>query len=930
MKFLERVVHELIKIPDFYKDIFIFPNKRSVVFFEKYLKTQIENPFLFPYSKDLREFVFEIIELNKLDNFNLTFEFFEVYQKIFDNENFETFFMWSQILLKDFEEIDFSNRSSKDILKNVSELQKIEGYVESFGLDNPTDFRNKFFYFWDKLGHLYQNFITHIVKNKKSAYYGYALKLLNQKLRNQSISIKGRNIYFIGFSDFQNTELEFISLLKDRVKFYFDVDEFFFSQENSKSEIARLFLKIQNKLKYTIEKESYIHNHLLKIYLVPCKNSVEQFKLCQCILKYQLNEFQNIDLEEFAIVLNDSSQLDVLLNSLPEELKQINITLGFPLEKTYTSKIILELMELKVLRYNSKFQELLTKIIHEPYIQHFFDEEEKQKISKIEFHKPLNAEDTQFLLELCFVKKWLEVDSFSESIDFLQNWIMGLKNQEELPINELESQELYYNLLFLSKLKNNAEKISKQEISWKTLLIIFRQLIQTEYIPFSGEPLKGLQVMELTESQCLDFRKVFLMNVNEGILPKSADFSSFIPMEIKRGYGLRTPEDFDARFAYLFYRLFHRAEEVYLFYNHNDSEEESRFIKQIEILFNKFKDIQIETLHFSFSSKRERKIEPIFIEKKEEVLQKIYKKLTDGVAPTTLITYLLCPLKFYYTYIEKIKPIDEFEEDLMANEFGTIAHDSLESIYKNHLNTNKIMKTMFELNSNILKKWLENNPLTISQIVYQKFVNTAKNKSEEGKNFFLLKVIENIIQKIIQKDIERLGNQKIKIFDLEKELKIEWKMDSCIVTLKGTIDRIELSEDFYQIIDYKSGRIGKTHFENLEAFSTEQIINHKEAFQLMFYSMLLYHNLAPKEKSKKIYSGIYSFRSLEKGLQNLENEKNTSSDYHSLKNDFENFIDFKIQELLNRSVPFKQTTNENNCKYCPFLKNCGKFHLLNN
>ncbi len=928
MKFLENVVNEVIKIPDFYKDIFLFPNKRSVVFFEKYLKNQIENPLLFPYTKDLREFVFEIIELNKLDNFNLTFEFFEVYQKIFHNENFENFFMWSQILLKDFEEIDFSNRSSKEILKNISELQKIEGYVESFGLENPTEFRNKFFYFWDKLCELYQNFVTHIVKNKKSAYYGYALKYLNQKLKTQNITIKGRNIYFIGFSDFQNSELELISLLKDRVKFYFDVDEFFFYQENEKSEIARLFLKTENKLQITIEKESFINNHSLKIYLVPCKNSVEQFKFCHSILKHQIKVSQSIDLEEFSIILNDSSNLEVLLNSFPEELNSINITLGFPLEKTYLTKIILELMELKVFRYTTKFQELLVKIIHYPYIQHFFDENEKQKISEIPFHEPLSFENINFLQEVSFIKKWLEIQSFSDIVNFLQNWITELKNQQPISFNEIENQELYYNFLFLTKLKKHSLKINHQEISWKTLFIIFKQLIQTEYIPFNGEPLKGLQVMELTESQCLDFRKVFLMNVNEGVLPKSADFSSFIPMEIKRAYGLRTPEDFDARFAYLFYRLFHRAEEVYLFYNQNDDEEESRFIKQVEILFSKFSNIQIETLHFRFPPKTERKINPIFIEKNNEIISKTYKKLTEGIAPTALITYLLCPLKFYYTYIEKIKPIDEFEEDLMANEFGTIAHDSLEEIYQS-MNTNKLVKTLFEFNSNILNNWLEKNLQKISQIVKEKFETHVKHKSEEGKNYFLLKVIETIIHKIIQKDIERLENQKMKIYGLEKEIHKEFKIDGKKVILKGFIDRIEWNGDYYQIIDYKSGRIGKTHFVNLDAFSEEQILKHKEAFQLMFYSMLLYHELPAKEKSKKIYSGIYSFRSLEKGLLNLENEEKTWLDYHSVKNDFENFIESKIKDLLNPTLPFIQTSNENNCKYCPFLKNCGKFYLLN-
>lgn len=936
MKFLENVINKILEIPDFYQDIFLFPNKRSAIFFEKYLKERvhIENPFLFPYSKDLRDFVFETTGLNKLDNFNLTFEFFEVYKKIFQNESFETFFMWSQILLKDFEEIDFSNRSSKDILKNVSELQKIEGYVESWGSENPSEFRKKFFYFWNKLGDLYKNFVSHIVKNKKSAYYGYALKYLNQKLHDKKIEIKGRNIYFIGFSNFQKSELEFINLLKDRTHFFFDVDEFFFLQENQNSEIERLFNKFQISTKLDVKKEAFLNQNSLEVFLIPCKNSVEQFKICQSILQNLIIQNPSVDLEEYAIILNDGSQLDTLLNSLPNELNSINITLGFPLEKTYIAKLIQELLELKAFRNTPKYQRILVKIIKETYIQCFFDENEKEEFQKIPLHEPLSSKNLDFIEQINFFKNWLKLETFFDGIDFLQNWIIKIKNSFDKFFSELEKQELYYNLLFLTKLKNHLQKIPKN-LQWNTFLIIFKQIIQNELIAFSGEPLKGLQVMELSESQCLDFRYVFMMNVNEGTLPKSADFSSFIPMDIKRYYGLRTPEDFDAHFAYLFFRLFHRSEKMYLFYNQSDKEEESRFIKQTEILLKKFKNIKIKKFHFVFSQNSiQNAIQPIEVIKDENVLKKIQEQLIKGIAPTTFISYIQCPLKFYYTHIEKIKPIDEFEENLMANEFGTIAHESLKEIYLK-MNSERMVQNFnsFELNSQIIKNWIENYSPEIHQIVKKNFQNIAQNKSEEGKNYFLLEMIKTIIQKIINKDIERLENKKIKIYGLEKEIKTEWKIDETNITLKGTIDRIELHENGYQIIDYKSGKIGKLKIINLEVFDSENIMEYKEAFQLMFYSMLLYESLASKDKNQKIYAGIYSFRKLQEGLLNLNfDNKNSDSliDYQTYKKEFKNFIEQKIKELLNFEIPFQQTVHEKNCQYCSFLKNCGKFHLIQN
>lgn len=928
-KFLESVVEDILKIPDFYKDIFLFPNKRSVLYFEQHLKKNIENPFLFPYSKDLREFVFEVTELNNLDNFNLTFEFFNIYKKIFVNESFETFFMWSQILLKDFEEIDFSNRSSKEILRNIAELQKIEGYVESFGSENPTEFRKKFFYFWDNFESLYTNYVTHLVKNRKSAYYGYALKYLNQKLQKNEIFIKGRNIYLVGFSDLQKSEIELINLLKDRIKFYFDVDSFFFAEDKSKSEVARLFSKIENQLHISIQKSAFIENHPIQIFLIPCPNSIEQFKIQHYLLKKLINEKKEVDLEDFAIILNDSSYLDTLLNSLPSNLQHINITLGYSLERTYIAQLTIDLLQLKLYNLTSKFRELLIKTVHQPYVQYLLGQEEMEKIRQIPFYSSLSIEDETFLTNISFINSWLSKENFVESLNFLIEWIIDLK-EKNYPLSSIEQQELYYFLLFLTKFKNNIESININ-IDWSTFLLIYKQLLQTEFIPFSGEPLKGLQIMELAESQCLDFQYVFIMNVNEGTLPKSPDYSSFIPMEIKRLFGLRTPEDFDARFAYLFYRLFHRAHQIYLFYNQSDNEEESRFIRQIEILLKNVQNVEIKKWNLNFRNTALKKMHPIEIYKNNDILNKIHSKMKDGIAPTTLLTYLSCPLKFYYIHIEKIKPDDVFEEDLKANEFGTIAHDSLKKIYLS-FNTNQKVEYPYEINSDILK----NNTLMKYEIIKEQFEKNVKGKTEDGKNYFLLKVIEDIIKQIISKDIERLDGTSVEIYRLEEPLSKKVVVNQIPVVLNGIVDRIEYNSTGYQIIDYKSGRIGKTYIPNLKVFDSENIQNYKEAFQLVFYSMLLSHELSLQEKNQNIYSGIYSFRNLKEGLINLKiNKKNTNNseenlyfNYTKYQEEFEGFILETIQEILDSNIPFSQTKYEQNCKYCPFIKNCGKFHLL--
>ena len=43
--------------------------------------------------------------------------------------------------------------------------------------------------------------------------------------------------------------------------------------------------------------------------------------------------------------------------------------------------------------------------------------------------------------------------------------------------------------------------------------------LRSEKIPFSGEPLKGLQVMGVLETRNLDFKNVFILSLNEGAFP---------------------------------------------------------------------------------------------------------------------------------------------------------------------------------------------------------------------------------------------------------------------------------------------------------------------------------------------------------------------------------------------------------------------------
>ena len=104
-------------------------------------------------------------------------------------------------------------------------------------------------------------------------------------------------------------------------------------------------------------------------------------------------------------------------------------------------------------------------------------------------------------------------------------------------------------------------------VELKTLHNILKQVLSKQIVPFEGEPLKGIQLMGILESRTLDFKNVIILSANEGLLPRGKTINSFIPYDLKMYFKMPTYKDRDSIFAYHFYRLIQRANNVHILYN---------------------------------------------------------------------------------------------------------------------------------------------------------------------------------------------------------------------------------------------------------------------------------------------------------------------------------------------------------------------------
>ena len=178
-------------------------------------------------------------------------------------------------------------------------------------------------------------------------------------------------------------------------------------------------------------------------------------------------------------------------------------------------------------------------------------------------------------------------------------------------------------------------------ISLKALQKIFLQLFRRSEINLKGEPLTGIQIMGMLETRNLDFKNIILLSANEGNLPKASNLESFIPFDIRHDNKLPLPKEQNDIYAYHFYRLLQRAENITIIYNTDSdkigSGEKSRFILQLESELSKINDnLDLKDLITNVNIEQIPEKHSISISKNNDILERIIKKTKSGFSPSAL------------------------------------------------------------------------------------------------------------------------------------------------------------------------------------------------------------------------------------------------------------------------------------------------------
>jgi len=887
--FFELVVKDLISKVVFEKTFFIIPNRRSKVFLKKEILKSIKNTTLSPQILSIDDFIELISEMNESPKTTQIFNLYEAYMKVSKKKDFESYNLfrnWSNMLLDDINDVDMSLAKSNDVFKYLFEIQKLQTFSEEEGKTKLE--------FWKMIPQIVNEF-KQILQKKDNANKGLCHLIAKENINIFSNSHSDNSFIFIGLNSLSKSE-EFIInhiLENNNSKIYWDCESIYLKNKNHQS--GHFFRKYINNWPYyscqpfNWKKDNLDQKKNIKIYETSKK--VSQVKTVSKILKQIYSKDKDC---RTAIILPESQLLRPLLNSIPNNVPGLNVSMSIPLVDLDLSGLTISIFNLYVnSKSNSFYHKDILNIISNNLFNLIFSQERKM-LNEVKVSVNLN---NMIYVSKKFLKKSFKsnkvitklFDLNHESILYYIEELVDLYIKTENSKLSIEQANKIKQIILIIKNFNNKHSFN---LSFDSLRDFYFDILKNQNLSLVGDLDSKVQIMGLLESRAIDFDKVIICSANEGILPKNSYLSTFLPYDLRKKFDLPSIEEADSRVSYDFYRLLHRANDIHITYNSSpdgiDSGEKSRFVYQLELLGNKKYDIQKFVSTFPLSDSL---IQYDEYSKSELLIERLDEISNSGFSPSALKDFLDDQIRFYERYVLGINELESVIERAEHKGIGIVFHNAMEEIYRPFVGQKLIIKS--------LKKSIKN----IDKILNLKFEDEYGKNYKYGKNIIAFKALHKNISKLIQIDIEKLNNGvEIEILVIEELFKIELETKSGKkFYLKGKTDRIQKENGVVSVLDYKTGNVEES---KLSFINNEDIIEKSKtnALQLICYALIY---SAHEKYNGPIKAGIISFKHINKGVLWL-NEKISRNESRNLfeKTDLKMF-----QSLISKVVDMIYDTN---------------------
>ncbi|OYT17148.1 MAG: hypothetical protein B7C24_04095 [Bacteroidetes bacterium 4572_77] len=903
----------------------ITPSKRAHRYIKAELMAQEDSGFL-PALYSIDDFIFKYTPLLRIDEIDLTYKLFEIFKKHKKEADFdfEEYLSYSSILLNDFNEIDIQMANGKDIYAYLTDVKAIQ-------LWNPdgsplSNSQKEYLKFYNLLGFIYSDFRNQLFK-EGLCYQGMAYRHFAENILASFEQLKYKNILFAGFNALTKSEEIILKKAQQikKAKILWDVDTYYLNDQMME---AGFYMRKHKKWDFQLESQAKSHFSSLEktINIIGVAGTLGQARLAAQIIEQEQKEQLEKSPEQAkisALIPADENLLLPILNSFSKTAQEnTNITMGFPLEHTHAYTLAQNLIKLHLHaaqldqgKHHTLYRSELTAILSNDLIKSLnayktnpIKPSFQKFIKPIEVHALLqeaNLEQLKDSFENCHNQPHLLL----EKIHFLLNTVYENNQKSEIELLEENETDALLQLINTSKRLGSLVTEHDQPKQLKGLNILFKQLTIGLKQAFIGKTEKGLQLMGLLETRLMDFENLTILSLNEDILPASSFSNSFIPADIKHEFEMPGIQEKTAVYAYHFYRLLQRAKNIHLIYSTTKKAlsggEKSRFIKQLEFELLKYKsNISIKHQLLSFDDIKIPQKKIIRIEKDTSIMNKLEELAHKGLSPTRIISYIRCPLQFYFQSIAKIKETDQAEDIIDDRKLGDAIHKILEDFYKPF--KGKVFPK--EKLAPFLKE--------IPQLVEEYYAKEFKGNTDSGPNYLSLKDTSYYLTQFIKYEIQH--NSPLEIIGVEEYLQRNMKLENgLLVKIHGNADRIDKKEGVIRILDYKTGAVDAKKIKYLEdpKKPNESIFtkpDYDKAIQLF-----VYHWMHKNTSYQTAQSGIISFRNIKNPYIMLEGSENMQYTEELFKN--------LIQEIFDKETAFEAQDKEDKiCDFCNYRNICSK------
>ncbi len=933
----------------------VFPSRRAGLYFTRYLSKCIDKPVWMPATMTINDLFRSLLPLKIVDNEILLAELYKAFRSLSGSkESFDDFYFWGDMLLNDFDDIDKYLVDAASVFSNVTDLHKIDvdfgGLTEeqieiirqfwvNFDRDKMTGEKSGFINIWSVLASLYSVF-RKALKNRGWAYEGMIFREVAEKINGGAMAATDWDmVHFIGFNAINNCESNLMLWLRKqgKARFYWDYDNSFTGSgifASAGTFIEKNIRILGDDMPAGWSRESGMAGLPAGIVrrVIAVSSDVAQVKLVSQLVE-EIGDLSPENAHHTAMVLADENLLVPVLTSLPENSGDINITMGYPMKYTRMYSLVKLLLTLQKNSGESsgeahfRYNDVINVLRHQMIKELFGDDFSGILSEKVLLSAPVRVPASMLVSSGEPGILFKRASGPSELTGYLKTVLgwLPLPDQDEeegrkkITDIQVRNEFIYRIMLAVNRIE---QLLADPDISFTTdtYIRILDRILRTSSVPFSGEPLSGIQIMGLLETRTLDFRNLIMLSVNDGVLPAISTGSSFIPANIRMAFGLPDISHQESVFAYHFYRLLQRSENVTFIYNSNSegirTGEISRFLLRMK--YSGALDPNFQSPGFEIRTNRplQGKVERTAVH--QEILDRQFCGAEKGrLSPTAINMWLNCSMKFYYRYVNELKEPARVSAEIDPAMMGNLLHDIMKRIYIDH--TNEV------LSKELIDKVVRDKKNLVALISDTTSAVAGRNFSMKSDGNILITndILEEYVSRILYSD-RSLVPFRITHLETQCDFGIPILSDARKVRAGGIIDRIDEVKGCVRIVDYKTGKTSERIPSVSDLFTKGRSKDYDAWLQTLFYCEAFYQG----NMQVPVRPSVYRIRGLKDGYDDRlaigrgKEEAIPVDNYFQVRDEFVRSLQEVVTLIMNEGEPFEMTEDRTRCRTCPYAVLC--------